>query len=259
MGRLDGKVALLTGAASGVRGALMGFAGAAAWMFVREGARVVLTDILDETGERTARQIRDDGGDAQYLRLDVTSEGDWAAVVPKVVSELGHVDVLVNSAGGARGSGRITPELSLEDFRATMEMNCTGTLLGIRAVIAPMSEAGGGSIINVSSIYGIVGGAGTPGYFASKGAVRTLTKAAAVQLADRNIRVNSIHPGFAITPMTVETFSQADEAAIRLDRVPMGKFGTADDIAHAMVYLASDEAAWVTGSELVIDGGLTAG
>lgn len=258
MARLDGKVAIITGASNGLRGQMMGFGGAAAWMFSSEGANVIITDINDEVGEQTASQLREDGCDAVYLHHDVTSEPEWQRVVEATLDRYGKLDVLVNNAGGGGGGGLIRPDSPLDAFQKTMDLNSTGTFLGIRSVIEPMDSNGGGSIVNVSSIYGIVGGHAPPGYFASKGAVRTLTKAAAVQLAPKKIRVNSVHPGFAMTAATQERFSIPEEAAPRLSRVPMGRFATADDVAHAIVYLASEESSWVTGVELAIDGGLTA-
>ena len=258
MGRLDGKVALITGAANGLRGRLTGFGGEAAWLFAREGAKVVMTDIADAVGEASAAQMRADGLDAVYMRHDVASEADWGRVVRATLDRHGTLNVLVNNARGGGGTAYFTPEASLEAFKRTVDVNMTGTFLGVRAAIAPMTAAGGGSVINVSSIYGIVGGPGPAGYFASKGGVRTLTKAAAVQLAPHRIRVNSVHPGYCMTPMNAERFSKPDEAQVRLARVPMGRFGTAEEVAWALVYLASDESSWVTGLELVIDGGMTA-
>ena len=256
--RLEGKVAVITGAAVGIKGQLMNFGGRAGWRFVEEGARVVLTDVDDERGEKTAADIREAGGDAIYLHHDVSREEEWDRVVETTLARHGKINVLINNAGGGGGGQEITSVSPVDVFRRWMDVNSTGTFLGIRAAIDPMKAAGGGSIINMSSIYGLIGGPSPPSYLASKGAIRNLTKGTAVQLAPYGIRVNSIHPGFAFTAGTAPRFSQEDEAAVRLARVPMGRFGTVDEIVYSFVYLASDESAWVTGAELVIDGGLTA-
>ena len=256
--RLEGKVAVITGAAVGIQGELMNFGGSAGWRFTEEGARVVLTDVNDEKGEATAAAIQEAGGDAIYVHHDVSQEDAWDRVIETTLSRHGKLDVLINNAGGGGGSHEIASDASVDIFRRWMDVNSTGTFLGIRAAIDPMKAAGGGSIINMSSIYGLIGGPSPPAYLASKGAIRNLTKGAAVQLAKYGIRVNSVHPGFAFTAGTYRKFSDPDEAAVRLARVPMGRFGTVDEIVYAYVYLASDESAWVTGTELVIDGGLTA-
>ena len=256
--RLEGKVAVITGAAVGIKGELMNFGGGAGWRFVEEGARVVLTDIDDERGEKTATDISEAGGDAVYMHHDVSCEQDWDRVIAATLTRHGKLDVLINNAGGGGGGYEITSDAPVDIFKRWMDINSTGTFLGIRAAVDPMKVAGGGSIINMSSIYGLIGGPSPPAYLASKGAIRNLTKGTAVQLAPYGIRVNSVHPGFAITARTSEHFSKEDAAAVRLARVPMGRFGTVDEIVYAMVYLASDESAWVTGAELVIDGGLTA-
>ena len=256
--RLEGKVAVITGAAVGIKGQLMNFGGRAGWRFVEEGARVVLTDINDDQGEATAAEIREAGGDAIYMHHDVSQEEDWERVIETTMSRHGKVDVLINSAGGGGRGFEITSDASIDSFKRWMDINCTGTFLGIRAVVDQMKAGGGGSIINISSIYGLIGGPSSPEYLASKGAIRNLTKGAAVQLAKYGIRINSIHPGFAFTAGTTRMFSIEEKAAVRLARVPMGRFGTVDEIVYSFVYLASDESAWVTGAELVIDGGLTA-
>ena len=254
--RLAGKTALITGAAKGVDGQLMGFGGATAKLFAREGARVVVSDIDVENGEKTASQIRDAGAEAMFVRLDVTSEQDWTDAVRRSVSEFGGLDILVNNAGTAhRGS---VEETTLEAWEGQMQVHARGVFLGTKHAIPEMRRAGGGSIVNVSSIFGIVGSAGSTAYHAAKGAVRTFTKAAAVQYAGEGIRVNSVHPGFALTPLTEDGFGDPDRLAYRLTSVPMGRLGTVDEVAYAILYLASDEASFVTGAELVIDGGMTA-
>ncbi len=256
--RLAEKVAIITGAAVGLKGELMNFGGRAAWRFVEEGARVVITDIDDRNGEATAAQITEAGGDALYLHQDVSEEAGWERVMDATLSRHGKLDVLINNAGGGGGGHHITPDSPVDVFRRWMDVNSTGTFLGIRAAIDPMKEAGGGSIINVSSIYGLIGGPSPASYLASKGAMRSLTKGTAVQLAPFGIRVNSIHPGFAITARTQESFSKEENAAVRLARVPMGRFATVDEIVNGLLFLASDESSWMTGTELIIDGGLTA-
>jgi len=253
--RLDGKVALISGGAHGVKGEMMGFGGASAWLFVQEGARVVLGDIAVEDGERTAAQIRDAGGEALFVKLDVTSAEDWKAAVQATLSSFGRLDVLVNNAG--TGVGYNLEDTTEEIWDSQMNVHAKGAFLGTKHAIPAMRKVGGGSIINISSIYGIVGSLGGTAYHAAKGAIRIFTKAAAIQYAAENIRVNSVHPGFATTPMTAGG-SKSDWRAAVTERVPMGRFGSPEEIAHGIVYLASDESSYVTGSELVIDGGFTA-
>ena len=254
--RLEGKVALITGAAHAVKGELMGFGGSAAWVFVKEGAKVVLADIVDEIGEMSAAQMREDGFDAVFVKLDVTNEEDWQNAIGLTVSTFGKLDVLLNNAGSG-GPGTVE-ETSAEDWDSQMDVHAKGVFLGTKYAIPEMRKAGGGSIINTSSIYGIVGSPGSTAYHAAKGASRLFTKSAAVQYAADNIRVNSVHPGFVTTPMTVAGFNTEPRRSWLLGRIPMGRIGDPDEIAHGMVYLASDESSYVTGAELVIDGGTTA-
>ena len=254
--RLEGKIALITAAATGVKGELMGFGGASARLFALEGAKLVLTDINEAMGEKTAAQIRDDGGEAIFFRLDVTSEEDWANAIQTTIETYGGLDILVNNAG-MRGSDTLA-QTSVEDWDRMMDVHAKGAFLGTKYGAAEMKKGGGGSIINVSSMAGLVGSSGATSYHAAKGAIRLLTKAVAVQLADDGIRVNSVHPGYAVTPMTRQLFQDPSAARWRLERVPMGRFATADEIAYGILYLASDESSYVTGAELVIDGGYTA-
>ena len=254
--RLAGKVAMITGAANGVKGKLTGFGGVSAWLFAREGAKVVITDIDDEDGEITARQIRDSGGEAVFVRLDVTNEKEWEDAVRAAVSCFGRLDILVNNAGTT--SRETVENTTVEMWDGQMEVHAKGAFLGTRAVIPEMRRVGGGSIINVSSIFGLIGSPSSTAYHAAKGAVRIFTKAAAVQYAGEGIRVNSVHPGYVDTPMTHKYFTQPDLFARRTESVPMKRFGTAEEIAYGILYLASDEASYVTGAELVIDGGTTA-
>ena len=254
--RLEGKVALISGAANGVLGELMSIGGATAWLFVREGAKVVLGDINEETGQTTTAQIRERGGDALFVPADVTSEQDWTEAVQATLSGFGRLDILVNNAGT---SSRYTVEETTgEIWDVQMSIHAKGTFLGTRQAIPEMRRVGGGSIVNVSSMFGIVGSPSATAYHAAKGAVRLFTKAAAVEYAKDNIRVNSVHPGYSMTPMTRDYLSDPQNRARFLERTPLGRFATADEIANGILYLASDESSFVTGSELVIDGGWTA-
>ena len=254
--RLESRVALITGAAHGVRGELMGFGGAAAWLFAEEGAKVVLTDIDVDSGERTVAQMRDEGHDAMFLRLDVTDEDNWRNAIDATVDAYGGLNILVNNAGTA---GRPTLEDTTEEmWQDQMDIHGKGVFLGTKYAIPHMREAGGGSIINISSIYGIVGSIASTPYHAAKGASRIFTKSAAIQLAGDGIRVNSVHPGFMLTPMTAQGAEEEERLNFMLERVPMGRMGDAMEIAHGILFLASDESSYITGSELVIDGGMTA-
>ena len=255
--RLEGKVAVITGAASGLEGELMGFGGAAAWLFVKEGAKVVLTDIQEELGNKTVAQIRENGGEAIFIRHDVTSEQDWIHVIGTAVSTYGKLDILVNNAGTSDISN--LEETSIDAWDAQMNVHAKGPFLGTKHAIPEMRKSGGGSIINISSINGLVGSASSTAYHAAKAASRLFTKSAAIQYAKENIRVNSVHPGYARTPLTSHMYDNDAEARNwRLDRTPLGRLGNANDIAFGILYLASDESSFVTGSELVIDGGVTA-
>ena len=254
--RLEGKVALISGAATGVEGELMGFGGASARLFVREGAKVVLSDVNEESGQKTAAQIRAAGGDALFLRLDVTSEQDWKNAIETTVSSFGRLDILVNNAG--YGVLATVEETTEEMWDGQMNVHAKGVFLGTKHAIPEMRKVGGGSIINISSIQGLVGSPITTAYNAAKGAIRIFTKAAAIQYAPDSIRVNSVHPGFAMTPATQEPFSDPELLNPFLASVPMGRLASAMEVANGILYLASDESSFVTGSELVIDGGVTA-
>ena len=248
MGRLDGKVALISGGARG-QGEVE------AKLFAQEGAKVVFGDILDAEGRQVEAAIRQAGGEATYVHLDVTEEADWQEAVQTAVSAYGKLDVLVNNAGILRRDG--IEETSKELWDTILAVNATGVFLGTKHAIPEMRKAGGGSIVNISSISGMIA-LGGPAYNASKGAVRVFTKVTAVHHAGDNIRCNSVHPGPVRTPMTESTYSDPDMLAQRLQSMPLGRIGTSEDIAYGVLYLASDEAAYVTGSELVIDGGYTA-
>ena len=248
MGRLDGKVALITGAARGQ-------GEAEARLFAAEGARVMLGDVLDDDGEVVAKEL---GERAAYLHHDVTSEADWEAIVNATIVRFGRVDVLVNNAGVFRLQGMTAT--SLDEYMRIVTINQVGTFLGMKAVATPMIGQGSGSIVNISSIAGLVGSAGTVAYTASKFAVRGMTKVAAVELAPFGVRVNSVHPGFIDTAMLRDDVGLADPALRQAagERIPNGRLAAAEDVAKLVLYLASDDSAYSTGSEFVVDGGLTA-
>ena len=248
--RLEGKVAIITGGARG-QGATE------ARMFAREGAKVVIGDIRDELGMQVEAEIRELGGEAVYLHLDVTSDDDWQRAIETAEQRFGKVDVLVNNA--AIVLRKDIEETTGEDWDNIMEINAKGVFLGTRAVIPAMRRAGGGSIINISSISGLVS-IGPPAYIATKGAVRLFTKSTAIQYASENIRANSIHPGSVDTDMRREGMGSQTEEEIqaRVDNIPLGRVGTTEDISYGALFLASDESSFMTGSELVIDGGYTA-
>ena len=248
--RLQGKVAIITGGARGQ-------GEAEARMFAREGAKVVFGDVLDDDGRRVEAEIAAAGGEAVYVRLDVTDEDSWREAVGTAVSRFGKVDILVNNAGIA--SWNAGDDASVEEWDRLMEVNAKGVFLGTRAVIPAMRAAGGGSIINISSISGMVGQTNIhPGYNASKGAVRILTKSTAVQHAAEGIRCNSIHPGPVKTPMTERSWSNPEWLQATERRTPLGRYAEPDEIAYGVLFLASDESSFMTGSEMVIDGGMTA-
>jgi cyclopentanol dehydrogenase len=249
-GRLAGKVSLITGAARG-QGATE------AALFAREGAAVILGDVLDDAGREAAVRIRSTGAEAAYVSLDVTDESSWRAAVEFAMRMYGRLDILVNNAGILIRKG--IEETTVEDWDRVMAVNVRGVFLGTRAVIPEMRSVGGGSIVNISSTAGLVASpGGSAAYAASKGAVRLFTKATAILHAKDRIRCNSVHPGPIATDMIREQMGDANRWSAQLDRVPLGRPGTSDDVAHGVLYLASDESSYVTGSELVIDGGITA-
>ena len=248
--RLEGKVAIITGGANGM-------GAEECRIFAREGAKVVIADVLEEEGNRLEAEITEAGGDAVFVRLDVTSEDNWAAVIEATLSRYGKPDVLVNNAGIARGHN--PDDLNAEDWDALMNVNARGVFLGMKHAIPEMQKAGGGSIVNISSISGMVGQRMVHmGYNASKGAVRLVTKSAAVQYAQDGIRVNSVHPGI-MPPMRSSVAAQNPGSREELlSGVPMGRAGRREEVGNAVLFLASDEASYITGAELVVDGGLTA-
>jgi 3alpha(or 20beta)-hydroxysteroid dehydrogenase len=252
MGRLDGKVALISGAARGMGRAF-------AQLFAEEGARVAIADMRDDEGQRLADSI---GANALFVHLDVTSEPEWIEAIGAAESAFGPVTTLVNNAGIAEAAPFY--EMSLESFRRVTDVLQTGVFLGMKSVVPSMTRAGGGSIINISSIDGLTGMDHIISYVGAKWAVRGMTKTAAREVADRNIRVNSIHPGFIYTHLAVEDESQLAATHALLDQhtarhAPMGRTGRPEEIARLALFLASDDSSYSTGSEFVADGGLTSG
>ena len=252
MGRLDGKVALISGAARGM-------GQAEARLFADEGAKVAVCDVIDDEGKAVAQAI---GDSSLYQHLDVTDEDHWEKAVSATTEAFGKLDILINNAGIAEAAP--LAEMTLDSYRRVTEVNQTGVFLGMRAAIAPMTAAGGGSIINISSIDGMVGMNNLMSYIASKWAVRGMTKAAAMELGPAGIRVNSIHPGFILTSMGGG--EDIDPALIHgvlnahTERLaPLGRSGLPEEIAKLALFLASDDSSYSTGSEFVADGGLTAG
>ncbi len=256
MNRVEGKTCIVTGAA-------LGLGRASAIRLAQEGARVALFDLHDAEGEALAAELQAQGHAAGYWRVDVSDEASVARAIGEVVARFGALDVLVNNAGIA-GANKPTHELSVEEWERVQAVNVRGVFLCTKHAIPHLQRAGGGSIINLSSIYGLVGAPDVPSYHASKGAVRLMSKTDALLYAAERIRVNSIHPGFIRTPMVEHHLADSGAADLEAAIVdvghlhPLGHMGEPDDVAWGVVYLASYEAKFVTGSELVIDGGYTA-
>ncbi len=254
MKRLEGKVAVVTGGS-------LGIGKATCKILAKEGAKVAITDILDEEGKQLEEEIGSDGNTAKYWNLDVSNEKNVQKVFSEVKNEFGKINVLVNNAG-ISGVNKPTHEITEEEWDKVMNINVKGVFFCTKHIIPYMRENKGGSIINLSSIYGIIGAPDIPPYHASKGAVRIMTKTDALNYAVEKIRVNSVHPGFIWTPL-VEAMGKESEEGLEEFRKnlnsmhPIGHVGEPDDIAYGIVYLASDEAKFITGSELVIDGGYT--
>jgi len=253
MNRVKDKVAIITGAASGM-------GEASARLLAQEGAKVVLSDINELDGDRIAKEIAGQGGTCIFMKHDVASESDWQRVIAGTLERFGRLDVLVNNAGVT--VHKDIEETTLQDWRWLMSINLDGVFLGVKYAIGAMKKTGGGSIINISSAAGIVGQLWAAAYCSSKGGVRLLTKAAALECSkmgrDYNIRVNSIHPGCVRTALLEPLLKNEEMAAIINNLHPVGHLGESEDVAYAVLYLASDESKFATGSELVIDGGYTA-
>jgi 3(or 17)beta-hydroxysteroid dehydrogenase len=259
MDRLKGKIALVTGGARSL-------GKAQCMLFAAEGAKIIVTDILVREGEETAEQIKKNNGEAAFIEHDVSNEEDWQRVMKRTVETFSRVDIVVNNAGV--GASDNVEDMSMEQWQKVMDVNLTGVFLGTKYAIEAMKKSGGGSIINISSIQGLVGDPIQAAYNASKGGVRLFTKSAALHCgrSGYNIRVNSVHPGYIWTPM-VEEYTKSEnfrkvygmDGRVALNRLhPIGHVGEPNDVAYATLYLASDESKFVTGSELVVDGGYTA-
>ncbi|MBV1876754.1 MAG: glucose 1-dehydrogenase [Pseudomonadales bacterium] len=262
MNRTDGKVALISGSARGL-------GAETARVFTRSGGKVVIADILDEVGLQTVAELKQAGADAVFVHLDVTSESDWQNAVETAVSSFGQLDVLVNNAGIF--FTKTTEKMTLEDWRLMTSVNLDGVFLGTKAALPALQESAakaevGSAIINLSSVAGLTGARGASAYCMSKGGVRLYTKACALEFAHKRIRVNSVHPGLIDTDMGQQVIDSASRGSRTSEKVrksmqsahPIGRLGVPTDIANGVVYLASDDAAFVTGTELVIDGGSTA-
>lgn len=253
MGRVEGKVAIVTGTASNP-----GLGRATALALGREGARLIVTDIDIAGAEDTARTIREAGGEALALEQDVTREAGWETVIATAIDAFDRLDVLVNNAGIA--ILKPIAELTLADWNRQLEVNLTSVFLGCRYALAAMRRTGGGSIINLSSVAGLVGLQTCAAYGASKGGVRLLSKTVAIEGGPDNVRCNSVHPGVIWTNMQAQAAGTTDpaKAEVGASRIPLGRMGQPDDIANCIVYLASDESSYVTGAEFTVDAGMTA-
>ncbi|MDA0233213.1 MAG: SDR family oxidoreductase [Chloroflexi bacterium] len=265
-GRFDGKVLLVTGSASSSEGELMGFGGATTWRFLREGGKAaVLTDVRDERGERSARSIRDAGFTAEFVRHDVTSESDWETVVGGVVERHGRLDYLVNIAGTQDTTS--IEDTPVDKWQQVMDVTSRGMFLGVKHAARAMKANGkapgkadaGGAIVNLSSMAARWASPYGAAYAASRAGMTHFTRGAAIQYAADGIRVNSVLPGWVKSPFTEWIFTDEKLRKYRTDRVPLGRWGEPSEIAAAILFLLSDDASYITGSELLIDGGVTAG
>ncbi len=253
MNRVLGKVGIVTGAGGAIGRAI-------ALLMAKEGAKVTISDTHEVNGKEVAAEIKRGGGEALFVKHDVTREADWREVIRATLDRFGKLDILVNNAGVMLWKN--IEDTSLEEWRWVLGVNLDGVFLGTKYAIGVMKKSGGGSIINISSVAGLVGTLDTSAYHASKGGVRIFTKAAALECSkagyDHNIRVNSVHPGVIKTPMVEELFKDREKMRTALSWHPVGRFGEPEDVAYGVLYLASDESKFVTGAELVIDGGWTA-
>ena len=248
--RLQNKVAFISGAAQGM-------GAAEARLFAQEGARVVIGDIADEEGKKVEAQIQETGGEALFIHLDVTKEEEWHQAIAATVARFGKLDILVNNAGIGRPGG--VEDTSEETWDEIMDVNAKGVFFGTKVAIPELRKAGGGSIINISSQLGIVAtDFSNPAYHASKGAIRNFTKSAALRHAKDGIRVNSVHPGPILTAKNQERMGQEPGRSFFISRIPLGRIGMPEEVAYGVLFLATDESSFMTGSELVIDGGYIA-
>ena len=258
MGRFDGKVMLLTGSAAALQDETMGFGGASAWRFLREGgAGVMLTDVQDDLGEKSAAQMRGAGFKAHYRHLDVTNEPEWQSVIDDTLTEFGRLDVVVNIAGII--DPRRIEDTALDEWKRVMDVTTVGVFLGTKLGAAAMKKTGGGSIINMSSMAAKGGGAYGSAYATSRVGIVNFSKAAAIQYGPDKIRVNVVEPGWVRTPFTAKIYADEAQRQWRESRVPLGRFGEPEEIASCVLFLASDDASYVTGAEILADGGVSAG
>jgi 3alpha(or 20beta)-hydroxysteroid dehydrogenase len=256
--RFAGKVLLLTGSAAAVKGDLIGFGGATAWRFLEEGgAGVALTDVQDETGEKAAAQMRGEGHNAAYMHLDVTDEAGWKAVIAGVKSKFGRLDCAVNIAGAIDTT--TIDDTPVEKWQQVMDVSARGMFLGVQQSARLMRETGGGSIVNLSSMAARWASPYGAAYAASRAAMTHFTRGAAIQYGAEGIRVNCVLPGWVKSPFTKWIFTDEKLSAYRTNRVPLGRWGEPQEIAAAILFLLSDDASYITGSELLVDGGTTAG
>jgi NAD(P)-dependent dehydrogenase (short-subunit alcohol dehydrogenase family) len=253
MDRVKGKVAIITGGGGGL-------GKAQAVLLAKEGAKIVATDLDEAQGQGVAEEIKENGGEAIFIRHDVSSEAQWKSVIKETLETFGKLDILVNNAGVIIFKN--IHDTTLDEWRWLMSINLDGVFLGTKYAMEAMKKSGGGSIVNISSAAGIIGTLDTSAYHASKGGVRIFTKAAALECSkagyDYNIRVNSVHPGVMKTAMVEGLMEDEDKKKTALSWHPIGRFGEPEDVAYGVLYLASDESSFVTGAELVIDGGWTA-
>jgi NAD(P)-dependent dehydrogenase (short-subunit alcohol dehydrogenase family) len=249
MARFEGRLALVTGGASGI-------GKATALRLASEGAAVVLTDVQDDKGMAVAKEIEGNGGKALFLHHDVSSESEWTKVVDETVKAFGRLDILVNNAG--IGETTMLEDTSYADYQRTVRITQDSVFLGMKAAAAPLKASGKGSVVNISSIFGASGGFGaSPAYHSAKGAVRILTKSTALAWAQQGVRVNSVHPGFIDTPILGDA-KETPFGQVLIDVTPMGRLGQPEEIAAAIAFLASDDASFMTGSEVYVDGGFIA-
>ena len=260
--RLKGKLAIITGGANGIKGKVMGIGGASARLFIQEGATVVIADIDKNRGGETAAQMQEISTGPQsaiFMQLDVSKEDQWSELVQAISGQFGRIDILVHSAGNSHTAS--VENTTEEEWDRQFDVHSKGIFLGTKCVVPVMRKSGGGSIVILSSMDAMIGASGGTAYSAAKGSSRTFAKVAAIQLAKDKIRVNSVHPGYTDTPLAraaIERITSDGTIDPRISRIPMGRLAQADEIAKAILFLSSDESSYITGSELVIDGGVTA-